>query len=189
MLPNWFIALPVEPAIVASLPKVPPAFRAFHPDDVHVTLSFLGSCGETVAHRAFDTLVRQLSERPEPPLHISLGEVVPMGPRGRYSALSALVRYGHQEAVEFLRQWRDVPADAAGLNRDQRTPIPHVTVARPQRRATDEQRALGLEWAKTVQLPAQKLTLDRIGLYTWSEQRLPRLFQIVKLAALSSPGS
>lgn len=184
MLPNWFIAFPVDPAVIASLPKVPPAFRAFHSDDVHLTITFLGACGETAAHHAFDTLAAALSERPEHPLHISLAGVVPMGPRGRYSALSALVRDGNDDAVEFLRRWRDVAADAAGINRDQRTPIPHVTVARPQRRATDEQRAGGLEWAQTVTLPAHRLTLDRIGLYTWSERRLPRLFQIVKAVVL-----
>jgi RNA 2',3'-cyclic 3'-phosphodiesterase len=179
MMPNWFLALPVDPSIVAALPRVPAGFRAFHPEDVHLTLTFLGACGEQAAVRAFGSLKRAWSERPPNALEVTLGEVVQMGPKARYSALSALVVRGQEEATSFLAQWRNIAADAAGISRDKRTALPHVTVARPQRKATDAERELGLAWAKNVVLPAQLIRLDRLALYTWSERRLPRLFQIV----------
>lgn len=184
MLPNWFVALPVDANVVATLPPVPPGFRAFHPQDVHMTLSFLGACGEQVARTAFSALVSGLHEVGSAAFDVTLGEIVPMGPKGRYSALSAIVNEGNGEAVDFLRQWRDRVADAASVSRDKRAPLPHVTVARPQRRATDEQREVGLRWATSVVLPPDRVRLDRVALYTWSERRLPRLFQIVEAVGL-----
>jgi RNA 2',3'-cyclic 3'-phosphodiesterase len=189
MLPNWFLALPVAPHVVLKLPRVPPGFRAFHPEDVHLTLSFLGACGEEAARRAFTTLEGRLRGERAAPLHVSLGKVVQMGPKARYSALSAVVDVGNDVAIAFLERFRNVGMDVVGLARDKRAPLPHVTVARPQRRATDEQRQLGLDWAQSVVLPQERLQLDHIALYTWSERRLPRLFQIVESAPLVGPTS
>lgn len=81
--------------------------------------------------------------------------------------------------MAFLTEWRDIAPLALGARCDTRAPLPHVTLARPQRRATTEQREEGLAWAKTIVLPAVNIRLDRVALYTWSERRLPRLFQIV----------
>jgi hypothetical protein len=47
------------------------------------------------------------------------------------------------------------------------------------RRATDEARAAGLVWAAALELRAVRARLDRIALYTWSENRRERLFRIV----------
>lgn len=183
MLPNWFVALPVDPNTISTLPAVPPGFRAFHPDDLHLTLSFLGACGAQVARQAFADFASELRGSGSVSFQASLGRVVPMGPKRRYSALSAMLDAGHSEAGAFLARFRDVVADRAGIARDERAPLPHVTVARPQRRATDEQRAVGLVWAESVILPGASFWLNRVALYTWSERRLPRLFQMVETVA------
>lgn len=179
MRPNWFVAFPVDGAFVLELPELPPAFRRFHPDDVHLTLSFLGGCGEEAARRGLAALERELGATPRHGLTATLGDVVPMGPRGRYSALSALLDEGRTETERLMTELRDVVSDAAIGKRDQRPAKPHVTLARPAGNASAERRAEGLAWAKALRLSGVRLQLSRLALYGWAEQRRERLFRIV----------
>src|SRR5688500_10938618 len=84
---NWFFAFPIDGAFVRELPEVPAGFRRFHSEDVHLTLAFLGGCGEGAAARALSALDERLSRDLPRSIDVSLGGVVPMGPRGRDSAL------------------------------------------------------------------------------------------------------
>lgn len=179
MRPNWFFAFPIDGAFVRDLPAPPGALRLFHPQDVHLTLSFLGACGEERALGALAALDAALAAEPLAPIEVTLGEVVPMGSRRRYSALSALLARGRPEAVAALARLRDRLADAAAVARDTREPKPHVTLARPRGRASDADRAAGLAWAAGVELSGVSARLDRIALYTWGERRLTQLFHIV----------
>jgi 2'-5' RNA ligase len=180
MRPNWFFAFPVDGGILAHLPELPAALRRYHPDDVHLTLSFLGGCGETAALRALDVLDARLLAAPEAPLAISLGAVAPMGgSKLNYSALSALLEDGREATVACLLRLRDPLLEAAAGRREKRAPKPHVTLARPRRRAGERERAEGLAWAERVELRGARAVLDRIALYTWSADRRERLFQIV----------
>ena len=179
MRANWFLAFPLGGAFVRELPAPPSALRLFHPEDVHLTLSFLGGCGEERALAALGALDAALAAEPLAPLAISLGEVVPMGSRRRYTALSALLGRGRPEAEAALSRLRAVLADAAGVTRDTREPKPHVTLARPRGRATEADRAAGLGWAAGLDLSGVSARLDRVALYTWGERRLERLFRIV----------
>src|SRR3954464_13068769 len=97
--PNWFFAFPIDGAFVLELPPLPSNFRRFHPEDVHLTLAFLGGCGEPAAVRALRALDERLKQAPVSAIAVSLAEVVPMGgsPRG-YTALSALLDRGRAEA-------------------------------------------------------------------------------------------
>jgi 2'-5' RNA ligase len=174
--PNWFFAFPLDGSFVLSLPDLPPSFRRYHPDDVHMTLAFLGGCGEASALRALAALDAQLASAPPAPLQVSLGEVVPMGSPARYSALSALLGRGRAEATACLGALRDPLTEAALGRREKRAPKPHITVARPRARAD---RAAGLAWAGGLDLGHVTARLDRIALYTWSELRRERLFRIV----------
>ena len=179
MRANWFIAFPVAADFVTSLPALPENFRRFRAEDVHLTLAFLGPCGEKGAERALAALDAQLLGSLRARIDVSLGEVVPMGPRGRYSALSALLNRGRQEMEARITALRDALFEAANARREERPAKAHITVARPMRRITTAQRQAGLAWAASVDLRAVDARLDRIALYTWSEDRGERLFRIV----------
>lgn len=177
--PNWFFAFPLDGSFVTDLPAPPSALRRYHAEDVHLTLAFLGGVGEAGAERALAALDEQLAHATPAALDVSLGGVVPMGPRGRYSALSALLERGREEATELIRSLRDALTEAASGRRERRPAKPHVTVARPRGRATEADREAGLRWAESLDLRAVSARLDRIALYTWSELRRERLFRIV----------
>jgi 2'-5' RNA ligase len=179
MRPNWFCGFPIDGSFVLELPQLPPSFRLFHPEDVHMTLAFLGGVGEDAALRALAALTARLEESPLAPVDISLGEVVPMGSARAYSALSALVDQGREEATSYLAALRDLLTETASGRREAREPKPHVTIARPRRRVTEASRAAGLEWARALDLRSVHRTLDRVALYTWGEKRHERLFRIV----------
>jgi 2'-5' RNA ligase len=179
MRPNWFVAFPVSGGFVESLPALPKNFRRFEPDDVHLTISFLGACGEERARAAWAALQTCVQELAVTALPITLAEVVPMGSARAYTALSALVGQGREDAMARLAALRDTLADAANVKRDKRPPKPHVTLARPNRRASDEDRQAGLSWAASVDVRTVACVLDRVALYTWSDVRRERLFRIV----------
>lgn len=177
--PNWFFAFPLDGAFVETLPELPAGFRRYHPDDVHLTLAFLGGCGEAGAERALAKLDELLPPSHQAPIAVSLGQIAPMGPKRRYSALSALLERGRAETEACMGRLRDPLLQAATGRSERREPKAHVTLARPRPRATDAQRDAGLAWARGVQLGAVEAVLDRIVLYTWSENRAERLFRRV----------
>jgi len=177
--PNWFFAFPVEGAFVRELGEPPPHFRLFHPDDVHLTLAFLGGVGETVAERALAELDARLGAQALAPFDVTLAEVVPMGSPRHYSALSALLGEGRAQVAACLTELGGRLCEVALGRRPSRPAKPHVTIARPRRAATDAQRAEGLAWARAVELGSARRRLDRIALYTWSDLRKERLFKIV----------
>lgn len=178
--PNWFLAFPLDGAFVQGLPPLPGALRLFHPEDVHLTLAFLGGCGEEGARRALAALDARLALDPPPAADVSLGEVVPMGGSlDTYSALSALLATGRDALAATLTAHRDALTDAASARRETRPAKPHITIARPKRRASDAERAAGLDWAASLDLSGVRARLDRIALFTWSDDRKQRLFRVV----------
>lgn len=176
--PNWFIALPVV-ADWLVLPPPPPATRVFAPEDRHFTIAFLGAVTEAQARAAWEALVW-----PDPPATVTLGAVVPMGPKRRYSALSALLEEGRDPIERAIAAARGACCTAAGVAVDPRPAVAHLTVARPQRKATDDERAMALAWASSIALPRTPLRLASAALYTWSADREQALFRIVERAAL-----
>jgi RNA 2',3'-cyclic 3'-phosphodiesterase len=177
MSANWFVALPVaaEPWF-ARVGDPPAGVRLFHPEDLHLTVAFLGSVGESAARAAFAAAAAfRLHERT-----ITLGPVVPMGNPRRPSALSARLVEGDRELAEAITNARDSVCDAAGAKRELRPALPHLTVARPRRSATYAERAAAVRWAATLDLGTPRLELDSLALYTWSEARGARLFTVVE---------
>jgi RNA 2',3'-cyclic 3'-phosphodiesterase len=178
--PNWFLAFPFDGTFVAELTDVPPCVRRFPAEDVHLTLSFFGGCGEEKAMRALAVLDELLEKAPPSSIDVSLGEVVPMGGSKRdYTALSALLERGREPTEACIAKLRDPLHEAATGRLEKRPPKAHVTIARPKIRPKDADRACGLEWAKSLDLSGVSGRLDRIALYTWHEKRPARLFRIV----------
>jgi len=178
--PNWFLAFPIDGAFVLELPALPSHFRRFHPDDVHLTLAFLGGSSEPAALQALGALDERLAATPLPAIDVSLGEVVPMGgSRRSYTALSALLEHGRAETTATIAALRGRLLEAAAARPDLRTPKPHVSIARPRRQATDAERAAALTWAAALDLRHVTAKLDRVALYTWHDARHERLFRVV----------
>ncbi len=176
MLPNWFVAIPVQadPWFQRFITPPPQAFRRFHPNDLHMTVAFLGPVDEASARAGWEALHWPLKA-----VTATLGTIVPMGAPHRYSALSIEVLQSRDVIEHALAQCRDAISDAAGAKRESRPPKAHITVARPSRRATTNDRDAGLTWAKRIDLHQHPITLDSVALYTWAEDRRERQFKIV----------
>lgn len=153
--------------------------RVFAEADLHVTIAFLGPVDEAVAHAAWEALVWPLGPTP-----VTLGEVVPLGPPDRYSALSALLVQGRWEIEAAIATARKPVCAVANVDEDPRPPKAHVTLARPKRRASEEERQGALRWASEIRLAAASLMLDRVALYTWADDRKETLFTIVRTRQL-----
>ena len=172
MQPNWFIAWPLDPGdwFAPLVATAPPALRRFHPEDLHVTLAFLGPVDEPRARAAWE-LVQTC---PPEATTGTLGRVAAFGNPRRPSAFS--VEIASPVLRDAIAGLRDLACEAAGVAPDDHPPRPHATLVRPRRVATDAQRAAGLAWARSVP-PLERLArFDRLALYTWSAERGERLF-------------
>ena len=175
--PNWFVGIPIPAGtwferLVTTLPE---GIRRFHPDDLHVTVAFLGGISEEQARAGWQAVSWSLE-----PLTVSLGSIVPMGNPRRYSALSIELVDGRKEVEHAIATCRDAVCDAAGASREKRPAKAHITVARPTRRASDGQREAALRWAKRIQLVGQTVQVRALALYTWADDRRERQFKIVE---------
>ena len=184
MRPNWFVAFPVPagPWLERALAEAPPGLRLFHGDDLHVTLAFLGLVPEAEARAAWAVAASAAASMPA--VDATLGPGVAMGSLHRGSALSALIAEGNEPLASAIGAARTAILTAASARPDERPPKPHVTLARPTKRATLAERSAALAWAQTLDLGAPRVRIDRLALYTWSEDRAQRLFRIAAQAPL-----
>jgi 2'-5' RNA ligase len=185
MRPNWFVALPVTtgPWFESLLSDLPHGCRAFHPSDVHMTVAFLGGCGEQLAERGWQSIAEQLSE----PLELELGGLRALGNPRRPSALSLTVAKGHQRAAELIGAWRAPICAAAEARVDERPPLPHITVARVARKASGPERRAAIAWVESKEAIDANVVVDRVALYTWSMDRPVRQFRVVRQRRLDQP--
>ena len=183
MRPNWFIALPVPARDVGErLGAPPPGVRLIHPDDVHLTLAFLGAVDEEKARAAWAE--RRLLAPLGPAQPVSFGRVVGLGNPRHPSALSAHVVAGEAELCDAIARVRDAMHDAAGVARERRAPLPHITLAHIRRSATAGERKNALAWADALDLGGLAAVVERVALFTWSENRSERQFRAVELDVL-----
>ena len=184
---NWFIALPVPAsAWFETLAAPPRTTRRFHPDDLHVTVAFLGEVGADRAAHAFDAL----RDHVIPPRDVSLGRVVPMGAPRRWSALAAEVADATPEdppLADLLTAPRNRALAAAGAPAETRSMRPHVTIARVRRRKGGETRREALAWAETLEIDARPLELARLALFTRADATSDRTYRIVDERPLQDP--
>lgn len=175
MKPNWFIAWPVQPGpwFEPLVRDAPAALRRFHPEDLHITLAFLGPVSSDAALAAW----RVVATAAMAPLHGVLGGLAGFGNPRAPSAFSLEVE--GDALREAIGVWRGPVATAAGVRPDDRPPRAHCTVARPRREAGHAERRAGLEWARSKTPLGIPIVLDRLALYTWSADRRARQFAIV----------
>lgn len=181
--PNWFVALPVVAGdwFAPLVADAPTSLRLFHPDDLHLTVAFLGSCGEERARGAFSLA----DDVHASPFEVRLETLKPMGNPRRPSALSLTVSRGHAEAVAIMRALRDDMLTLCDAPPETRAPVPHITVARPRRNARGDERRAALDWAAGKAAVGATLTIDAIALYTRSEEPGDRQYRTVVHCPLS----
>lgn len=158
-------------------PSPPPRVRVFATSDLHVTLGFLGSIAESDARRAWDRI------GDFPSFQIVTGTfsgVEPLGHPRKPSALCGMIDGGREPLAEMIAEARETLLRTAGAPEDTRPPLPHMTLARIQRRAKAAERRQALRWAQTIDLRAATFTAPSVALYTWAEDRQERLFRIVE---------
>jgi 2'-5' RNA ligase len=158
-------------------PAPPPRVRVFATSDLHVTLGFLGSVEESDARSAWNRIGDFAAFRR---VAGSFGGVEPLGRPGKPSALCAIVDAGREPLVEMIAEARAPLLSEAGAPEDTRPPLPHMTLARIQRRANAAERRQALRWAHTIDLSDATFTAPSIALYTWADDRREHLFQIVE---------
>lgn len=171
MKPNWFIGFPVRAPI--AMPEAPKRVRLFAPEDRHLTAAFLGT---VEAERAWDAWARVRTVGLEP-LDIELTHFRLLGGR-RPTALAAAVGDGFEAAARAMTRVQAPLVEAGCLKADRRPPLPHATLARIQRKATDAERAAAVRWAEQWPLGI-RARLDEIALFTWAKDRTLQLFEIV----------
>jgi 2'-5' RNA ligase len=174
--PNWFVALPADLSeTLTQLERtVPPQVRLFVPEDMHLTVAFLGAMPEKLAPR----LVKWLEKVDFEPFRFSTGQLLALPSAERCSAVSFALQEGRVQAAQLIADWRDECCQLAEVPPDTRPPLPHITVARPDRRAGADAQRAAVEWAKATRMHANGV-FDRIALYTWSQDRRRRQFRIV----------
>ncbi len=170
-MPNWFIGLPapVGPWSFSLTQGAPKSARLIQPRDLHLTISFLGAVEEKEALEAWKIIQR---EPPEIYL-LRFQSLKTLGRRpDRFGAVAMMA--SSPELEGWMARVGPAAQRAAGVPVEGRKPRPHVTLLRPQRRASAAERWEIRGWmeAQALDLP---LTFDRAALYTWAEpQRLGR---------------
>ncbi len=91
-----------------------------------------------------------------------------------------MVDTGRGPLAEMIAEARESLLSAAGAPEDSRLPLPHMTLARIQRRASAAERGVALRWAQAIDLGGVTFTAPSVALYTWADDRQERLFQIIE---------
>lgn len=176
--PNWFVAFPIaaESWLQKTISDIPSSVQPFVPSDVHLTIAFFGG----IKHTAIENIKNLLPSVRFHPFKITFGKLRPLPSAQRVSALSFELAEGRDVAARYMQIWTNRLLEAADCPPDTRSPLPHVTIARPKRSAGEQGRYDALAWAALVQPPATSIIVDRIALYTWAEDRRRTKFAITQ---------
>jgi RNA 2',3'-cyclic 3'-phosphodiesterase len=174
---SWFIAFPFPyEAAILDLPPPPPGVRMIAAADLHLTLAFLGRCDAERAEKAFATVDPTAMDR----VDVRLGGARLLGPRGRATAIARTLLEGAETLAGYIGAHRDGALVAAGAPADDRDPLPHLTIARIQRRAPREDRKRATSWIETIPRGSAPLRVEHIALYTGNDEpSAPQRYRIV----------
>lgn len=179
MTPNWFVAWPVRgaEAWLASLEaSAPGGLHFLAPADLHVTLAFLGRYEPASQAK----ISRLLAGLPLTAVEAEPREFVALPQPRRFSALAFTLGVGRAEIEKQIAKWRDRICREAGARIETRSPLPHFTVARPDRRIGADDREAALRWLE--ELPPRKdvrVRLDVPCIYTWAEGDAPHRYRML----------
>ena len=175
--PNWFVGLPLPASAGWGIgaESLGVTLRPLASDDLHITVAFLGACGEARALSGW----RALAPLRHPPIAITARAWRGFGPRRNPSAFGLTLDEGEPRLVEMIRRWREAILRAAGRPPDGRDPLPHVTLARPPRRSGAAERSRIGRLLVDLPVPPDPIVLASLALYTWADDRRQRQFRVV----------
>ncbi len=183
MKPNWFVAYPIEGRgwFDALIARTPEGLRTFAVEDLHLTVAFMSGVDEASARRGWAAAVAS----PPAPVEVSFGPIMPFGNPKQPSAFALTIAQGREAVCEALTGCGAAVLRAASCPPDRyKEPRPHVTVARPPLRPTLADQMIGEAWAGNTEPPVVAIQLDRLALYTWSDDRRNNQFKIVEAIPL-----
>lgn len=125
-----FVALDLPPSVTESLVRLNPPLagaRWLRPEQIHLTLSFLGN----VEPRAEETLREKLSAITFKRFFLPVAGVGSFPAKGQLRVLWVGVGGGHPQLFHLHKRVQEA-ALAAGLEPDLRAWHPHITIARCQ---------------------------------------------------------
>ena len=178
---NWFIALRVPAGEWFDRITDPPGgLRIFHPDDLHMTVAFLGPVDRDAADAAFALAPKW----PTRALDITLSHIEPMGNPRHPNALAAQVGDRRAELNAAIATVRDDMCRRAGARTEDRPPRAHVTVARLRRKSGKAEVSHAIAWAKAIDLGNPAMRLTELVLYRGTDAGGDRLFAEHDVSAL-----
>ncbi|MDH4199323.1 MAG: hypothetical protein OEV66_02995 [Spirochaetia bacterium] len=172
---NWFVAfkIPPEKWFQELVQQLPADLKAFHPEDLHLTIAFLGGLNLHLKSAIFDLLQKFYLD----PLTITSSKFLFLPSEKKYSAICLDFRQGfesvglHDLFMETMHAIRNEILIVAQAEQDMRNFLPHITVARPGRNISSKDRHSMLLKIKQTSIPQIRIRLDTIGLYTWDDDR------------------
>ncbi|HRR07086.1 MAG TPA: hypothetical protein PLO56_00175 [Rhodothermales bacterium] len=175
---NWFVGLviPKFEEYDNYMVELPKGLRSFHPEDLHLTVAFLGNCGHKAALHAWEKLVQEVYFMPFP---LMPGALVPFGSPKNPSAYSIVPTIGKEMATKLIARYRDPFLQEVSAKPDLRPPQPHITIVRPSRNSTTEEQKQHLFWANNLHFPESTSVIHTLALYTWADDRRVKQFKIV----------
>ncbi len=171
---NYFVAFPVRlPEALCN--QMPSGLRSFVLDDLHCTLAFLGQ----LKPELIPDIKAALTEIQCKPIRAQLEQLVMLPSQKKFRALAWTFAQGREATEQLIAQYRDMFLGLAQCTLETRDPLAHVTIARPKSGLRAEQLEEIVEWMSKQKAPSQEFVLDRLALYTWSEQRPAQQFRVV----------
>lgn len=182
MKANWFIALVpnTDTDISDLISTAPTPLRRFVRKDWHITLAFLGPCSAEDAMAAWQYACQN------PPFIQTLTpcSLKAMGHPKKPSAASILFANG-DGIKEWMLKYRSDILKQAKRPPAKYPPMPHLTIARPKRRAPEKTRIEMSHWCKETALCLPNMVCSKMALYTWNEDRREQLFQVIHEMSLT----
>ncbi|PIE01747.1 MAG: RNA 2',3'-cyclic phosphodiesterase [Acidobacteria bacterium] len=174
--PNWFAAFAIEPtaAMRAWLDTIaenaPLGVVFFKPMDLHITVAFFGA----LSSEQVPVLLQTIGKIAFSPFSIEFGETRALPSRKRFSALTLTLGKGRDKVTKMMGELESNLLALVG-KRSRRSPLPHMTFARPKKRSDGEI----LSWLDQLNPPDCSVIIREITMYTRSDNRRQSLFKRV----------
>jgi 2'-5' RNA ligase len=174
---NWFAAFKVESSQwyqdIAA--KIPPEIKLFHPDDLHMTISFLGNYND----EKLEDVKKAIESTFFKPFNLYAHRFILLPKESNFSAFC--LEFDSSESGLYLQieKSRENIYKAAGITPDKKKFIPHVTMGRPPRSTSNSERKKIADFVNKLSNFDVKIYIKSSAIYTWSDNRKEKMFKII----------